>query len=84
MATSILGTDQVCEICGGIIPAGDQAVIHSDYDWDNPDEDMQGSVMVSFYRHVDPATCQNYLTQQALASAIRDVQTNDLLSETGR
>lgn len=60
MRTEIVKKEVPCEVCGGSISAGETAGVHYDYDWDNPDEDIQGSFATSVYRHIDPEECKKY------------------------
>jgi hypothetical protein len=58
MKTTIVKKEVRCEVCGGSIAAGETVGVRYCHNWDNPDEDMQGSVSVSFYRHVNKADCE--------------------------
>lgn len=58
MKTTIVKKEVHCEVCGWEIPAGETVGVRYDYDWDNPDEDEQGSITVPFYRHADPEVCK--------------------------
>jgi surface antigen len=76
MDTVTLKTDKTCEICGGTIAAGEQAQVRYDYDWDNPNEDIQGSIAIPFYRHADAKTCREWREVAQLKAKI-DAQNDD-------
>ena len=66
MKTAIVTKTVRCEICGGLIAIGETANVRYDYDWDNADEDMQGSITVPFYRHTDTEGCKKFHTANQL------------------
>jgi hypothetical protein len=70
MKTITLKKDTLCEVCGSTICAGETASVRYDYNWDDPDEDRQGSVQVSFYRHADQESCRHGLAIARLAAEI--------------
>jgi hypothetical protein len=76
MSTVILKQQVRCELCGVAIKPGEQAVVRYDYDWDNPNEDLQGSVAVPFYRHADPDECRKQREVAQLKAKI-DAQHDD-------
>ena len=77
MKTVVLDKEHHCEVCGGFMDAGETALVRYDYDWDDPDEDRQGSVAVPFYRHADKVKCEGQMEINRLASKIDAQQEED-------
>jgi hypothetical protein len=76
MSKITVKSDKYCEVCRGKISAGELALVRYDYDWDNPNEDEQGSIAVPFYRHANAETCQANREAMQLKAKI-DAQADD-------
>ncbi len=73
-----LEKDKKCEICGETIHTGEEAFVHLDYDWDNPDEDLQGSFAIYFYRHADKDKCEKGIELRRIEAKIAAVHEEDV------
>ena len=71
MNEEILKQDKRCEVCGHMIHAGEAAIVRRDYDWDNPNEDKQGSFLLSFYRHANREVCQKWIEVNRTGAKIK-------------
>lgn len=72
----ILSHDEVCEVCGETISAGESAIERFDYDWNSESVDEQGSIAIEFYRHGNPETCKTYIEVMQISLKI-DAQTDE-------
>jgi len=70
--------DATCEVCQNTIQAGDDVLERYDYDWDDPDEDAQGSISTAFYRHADIEICKKNIDLNRLAEKISAMREEDI------
>jgi hypothetical protein len=63
----------ICELCGTQRPVEEMADGSGGYDWDNPDEDFQGSIGLLSYRCSDGTGCRaNRSTNAEIARVLAD------------
>lgn len=80
---------QTCRNCGGVIePGWGQRVEEWDYDWDNPDENAQGSIQVKtseWYQCALGAECIETACKSGYnLQFLRDIATGKIKGENGR